>query len=177
MIQTDAFYIEPLLLDDVKGVHHLMISNAEKFKAFLPKTLEQNLNIETSHEFVANKVEKHLSKDEFLFTIKENITKQVVGLVYIKELDWNKRQGEFAYCIASEFEGKGWMRKTITALSDYALNNLGLKTLQIIVHKSNLGSVKVAKNCNFTWQSTLPNEYTPPDGTPLDMELYELYKK
>ncbi len=51
-----------------------------------------------------------------------------------------------------------------------------LKTLKIIVHKTNLQSIRVAENCHFTWIKTLENEHAPPGEKPLDMELYELYK-
>lgn len=53
---------------------------------------------------------------------------------------------------------------------------LGLETFQIILHKVNIASVKVAEKCKFTWQRTLINQYTPPNESPLDMGLYELYK-
>ena len=52
---------------------------------------------------------------------------------------------------------------------------MGLKTIQIISHKTNFGSVKVAENNGFIWKKTLQNEFTPTNETPLDMELYELY--
>jgi ribosomal-protein-alanine N-acetyltransferase len=174
MITTDAFYIEPLLIEDAANIHHLMVSNTSTFKTYLPQTLAQNTTLEASQKFVVSKVEKHLSKDEFLFTLKENESNIVAGLIYIKELDWIEKQGEFAYCIDSKFEGKKWMTKAIMVLTNYALNDLGLKTLQIIVHKNNIASSKVAKKCNFIWQKTLKNEFTPPGGIPLDMELYEL---
>ena len=60
-------------------------------------------------------------------------------------------------------------------MTNFAFENLGLKTLQIIEYKTNLGSVKVALKNDFVWQKTLQNEFTPTIGTPLDMELYELY--
>ncbi len=108
--------------------------------------------------------------------IKENRTAIVVGLVYIKELDWDKKQGEFAYCLAGEYESKGLMSIAVKELSAHAFDNLRLEILQIIVHKSNIGSIRVAEKCNFIWQKTLLKGYTPPNEAPLDMELYELYK-
>jgi len=99
----------------------------------------------------------------------------VLGLVYLKELDWENKQGEFAYCIAKELQGKGLISKSVSALSNYAFESLGLSTLQIITHKTNLGSVKVALKSNFSWQKTLINKFTPPGRPPMDMELYELY--
>ena len=108
-----------------------------------------------------SKIEKNLNK-----LLKEKL-----------ELDWNKKQGEFAYSISYTFKGKSLITKTVNALSKYAFENLGLETLQIIVHKENIPSVKVAENNNFIWKKTLKKEFTPPNEQPLDMELYELYKK
>lgn len=59
----------------------------------------------------------------------------------------------------------------------FAFDNLNLKTLQIIAHKTNLGSVKVAEKNGFIWKKTLLNEFTPTNEVPLDMELYELYNE
>jgi len=69
------------------------------------------------------------------------------------------------------------MTEAVKQLSDYAFETLSLETLQIISHKSNIGSIKVAKNNNFFWIKTLKNEFTPLEGKPSNMELYELYKK
>jgi ribosomal-protein-alanine N-acetyltransferase len=176
MIVLENFIIDKISVDNAESIHRLMVSNAERFKRFFPKTLEQNLTVELATLFVTAKVEEFTTKKEFLYTIKESKTNQVVGLVYIKELDWDKKQGEFAYCIDSNYEGKGLTSKIVKELSRYAFTNLGLKILQIIVHKTNIGSVKVAKKCGYIWQKILLKAHTPPNEAPLDMELYELYK-
>ena len=172
----NAFYIDKITLEDAKSIHLLMVSNDDRFQRYFPKTLEDNSTKALSEIFVKSKVDKFQSKEEFLFTIKETATNSVVGLVYIKELDWTIKQGEFAYCIDAKCGGKQLMSKAIKILSEYAFTNLNLKTLQIIVHKDNIPSVKVALNSNFTWIKTLINEYTPPGESPLNMELYELNK-
>ena len=89
-------------------------------------------------------------------------------------MNWETGQAEFAYCIGEEQEGKGWTTKAVKEVSNYAFNELNLKTLQIISHKTNFGSIKVAENSGFVWKRTLANEFTPTDELPLDMELYEL---
>ncbi len=175
MIGLGNYNIDEISKDYATSIHRLMVSNTKRFKRYFPKTLEQNLTIELAQLFTAKKVLEFINKEEFLFVIKEDETSKVVGLVYIKELDWDKKQGEFAYCIDSKYGGKGLISKVVDKLSTYAFKILGLKTLQIIVHKDNVGSVKVAKKCNYIWQRTLLKEYTPPNEPPLDMELYELY--
>jgi len=135
---------------------------------------EQNLNPNLSQLFVEKMVKQFENKETFLFTLKHTGTRELAGLIYIKELDWNIKQGEFAYCIGYTFEGQGLTSKAIQRLSDYAFTNLGLETLQIIAHKDNLSSVKVALKNDFKWVKTLVNEFTPIGEAPLDMELYEL---
>jgi ribosomal-protein-alanine N-acetyltransferase len=174
--QFDTFEINPVHQGDAWKICDLCVANADRFKRYFPKTLEQNLNPTLSQLFVENMVKQFENREVFLFTLKHFETRELAGLIYIKELDWDKKQGEFAYCIGYTFEGQGLISKAVKALSKYAFENLGIETLQIIANKDNLGSVKVAINNNFKWQKTLINEFTPPGEQPLDMELYELYK-
>lgn len=175
--QFNGFEINAIHNGDAWKICDFCVANADRLKRYFPKTLEQNLNPTLSQLFVETKVRNFERKEEFLFTLKHSETRELAGLIYIKELDWNKKQGEFAYCIGYTFEGQGLMSKAIKALSTYAFHDLGLVTIQIITHKDNLASVKVALNTNFKWQKTLAKEFTPAGEAPLDMELYELYKK
>ncbi len=175
MLSFDNFKIAPVKIQDAWKLCDFMIANEDRLKRFFPLTLIENLTPDLSKIFTEKKVKEFETKKEFLFTIKEKETHQLVGLVYIKELDWSRKQGELAYCIGYEFEGKGVTTDAVNILSDYAFEKLDLKTLQIIVHKSNVASVKVAENCNFIWIKTLKKSFTPPNEQALDMELYELY--
>lgn len=177
MIAIGEFHIHPIQLEDAWSLCNFSISNEDRLKRYFPKTLEQTVTPSLSKSFVKTKVNQFNTKEELLFTIKQESLSELVGLVYIKELDEKIKQGEFAYAIGYPFEGKGIIRKAVTALSKYAFEILKLETLQIIVHESNIGSIKVALNCGYTWVKTLPNEFTPPNEKPLNMELYKLYKK
>ena len=92
----------------------------------------------------------------------------------LKEIDWNKKTGELAYCIGQEFENKGLMTIAVSQFSKFALEDLRLKTLQIMVHVTNKGSIRVAEKCGYLWKKTLNKAYTPPDEIALNMELYEI---
>ena len=177
MFEFDGFYIHPIKVKDAWHLCDFIISNEDRLKSFFPETLAQNLTPDLSQHFVEKKVKQFDTKQEFLFIIKEKVSHYLIGLIYLKELNWIKKQGEFAYCIGYPYERKGIISKSIELLSQYAFNDLKLKILQIIVHKTNIGSIKVAENCNYMWQRTLKKEYTPPNKKPLDMELYELYKE
>ncbi len=173
----DTYYISPIQEKDAWKLCDFVVANEDRLKRFFPQTLALNQTPDLAKHFAKTKVKEFEQKEEFLFTLKENETNALVGLVYLKELDWNKKQGEFAYAIGYPFEGKGITSNAVKALSNHAFTNLGLEVLQIIAHKSNVSSVQVAKKCAFTWQKTLQNKFTPPGENPLDMELYELYNE
>lgn len=173
--QIDDYEINQIHSGDAWKICNFMVANAERLKRFFPKTLEQNLNPTLSQIFVEKKVKQFKDKEEFLFMLKHTESRNLAGIIYIKELDWEKKQGEFAYCIGYAVEGQGLTSKAVNALSSYAFEILGLETLQIISHKDNLASVGVAKKCGYQWIKTLINEFAPPGEQPLDMQLYEKY--
>ena len=167
--------VEAIQEKDAWRVCNFVVSNADRLKRFFPKTLELNLNPTLSEIFVTQKVGDFNTKKEFLFTLKEKENRTVIGLVYLKKLDWKKKSGELAYCIGYQYENKGFIGNTVRYISSWAFDELGIKTLEIIAHKTNFSSVAVAEKCGFTWKKTLLQSFTPPDEQALDMELYEKY--
>jgi ribosomal-protein-alanine N-acetyltransferase len=174
MFKSDTFWISDFELSDAENLCNMMTSNSERFRDYFPSTLSQNLTISDSKAYILRKANENKNKLEFTFAIKENSSQNLAGILILKDLDMTKKVGELAYAMDESFAGKGWVSLAVKEFSKYAFNTLGLKTLKIISHRTNLGSCKVAIKNGYVWQGTLKNEHTPPNGTPLDMELYEL---
>lgn len=165
--------IENLKLTDSVELHNFILSNTERLTKYFPVTLSSNSTLEKTAEYIVTKNKEIEERSNFTFAIR-NEKSIIIGLMILKKVDWTTKMGEFAYCIGSDQEGKGYTSKAVNEMIQFAFNELQLKTLQIIAHKTNIGSCKVAENCGFTWKRTLLNEFTPANETPLDMELYEL---
>lgn len=176
LIQTQNCTVNELQLEDALDLHVLMVSNTSRFERFFPKTLEQNLSVDASEKYIHLKQEENRINSELTYAIREQAGSKPIGLIILKQIDWDKRVGELAYCLGKDYEGRGLMTQTVRALSKYAFETLGLETLQIISHHTNKGSIRVAEKCGFAWQRKLLNEHTPPGESPLDMELYELFR-
>ncbi len=168
---NSLFVLEPLTTVDTASLHAFLASNKKEFHRFFPVTLGQNETIQASEKYVLNKSEQIKLKTEFTFAVKTNTT--VVGLLILKKLNWELRRGEIAYCIDKNYQGRGWITRALKETNSFAFNDLGLKTLEIIVYKENKASVRVAEKCGYKWTKTLLKGYTPPNEEPLDMELYE----
>ncbi|MFK2819160.1 GNAT family N-acetyltransferase [Flavobacteriaceae sp. LMIT009] len=176
-ISFGTYYLSPIQVKDAWNICNFVVANESRLKAYFPKTLEQNLTPDLAKYFTKKKTKQFELNEEFLYTIKESQNNDLVGLVYLKELDWNKKRGEFAYAIGYQFEGKGITTEAVKALSNHAFETLGLKTLEIFVYKDNLSSVYVAKKCGFIWLATIENKFKPKGREPIDMELYELHNE
>ena len=170
------FICESLEIEEAKKLNSFMLLNKERFAVYLPKTLAQNLTISASKVYILRKKEEHKTQLQFTFAIKENDSKVVVGLIILKNIDRELQQAEFAYCIGEKYGGKGLTSKAVQNVIDFAFNELNITTFEIIVHKTNIGSSRVAEKNGFIWQETLLKEFTPPNKEPLDMELYILLK-
>ncbi len=174
MDSTGKFTIHELILDDAADLCHLMVSNMARFERFFPNTLRQNLTLKTSQDFIQKKQTQFKTNFEFTWGLKEVVSGKLIGLIILKELNWIDGVGELAYCIDKNFNGKGWMTQAVKIISKHALEQLKLGSLQIVVHKENTGSIRVAEKCGYIWKRTLSEAYTPPKESALDMELYEL---
>jgi ribosomal-protein-alanine N-acetyltransferase len=176
-MNIENYILDKLHPTDCNQLYQFMYNNKERLKLFFPVTLEMNSSLEKTEIYISIKNKEIDEKTNFTLAIRDKSNQQIAGLIIIKKIDWEIKQAEFAYCIGSELEGKGLTSFAVKKMLNFAFEDLGLKIIQIIVHKTNLGSVKVAKNNGFIWQRTLQNEFTPTDGAPLDMELYELYNE
>ncbi len=124
-----------------------------------------NIHIEALQEEDVYSLQKAQEKKEgkqFTFTIKERNFGIIIGLIILKKIDYSKNQAEFAYCLGELSSGKGWTSEAVKAVIDYAIEHFKLHRFQIITHKSNIGSCKIAENNDFVWQRTLKNELKNP---------------
>ncbi|HLV70495.1 MAG TPA: GNAT family N-acetyltransferase [Xanthomarina sp.] len=174
IFSTETFKLEALKPEDASSLSALMISNGKSFQKYLPKTLAQNLSESDSKEYILKKGKAIKNQTEFTFALKDIDTNKVAGLIILKNIDKTNQQGEFAYCIGKKYSGKGWVTHSIKTVTKFAFDNLGLKSLQIFIHKTNTGSINVAERCGFVWRDTIKNEFTPFGKNLTDMELYEL---
>ncbi|MBC7606800.1 MAG: GNAT family N-acetyltransferase [Burkholderiales bacterium] len=176
-MNIEDFIVDPLQSTDANQLFQFMENNNKRLQRYFPVTLSSNATLEKTTEYIVIKNKEIVEKSNFTFVIRDKISQEIAGLIIIKKIDWDKKQGELAYCIGSRYEKKGVTTFAVSKISQFAFNKLKLKTLQIISYKTNFGSIKVAENNGFVWQTTLVNEFTPTNEKPLDMELYELIMK
>ena len=103
-MSKQPFIINPLIESDANQLHQFIVDNSERLKKYFPVTLSSNETLEKTIAYIAIKNKEIAGKTNFTFAIRNENNHQIVGLIILKKIDWDKNQGEFAYCIDSEFE-------------------------------------------------------------------------
>lgn len=169
----DDFSIVVLNLADAESLSAMLLKNTKRFQRYFPKTLEQNLNLEMTKEYIFKKKSLMDAELDYTFGLKKNDSNDVVGLVILKNINREIADAEVAYCLDADFVGNGLMTKAVTKICKFSKGEAGLKSLFILAHKTNTPSVRVAEKTGFIWTETEFKSYTPVNETePIDMEKF-----
>lgn len=173
MLDGGDFLLQRLETGDAYDLNRLMSTNNERFRRFFPGTLSQNLSVTGSQRYIQDKQRLLDNREEYTLGLRDKASNTVVGLIILKDIHWDEKRGELAYCISPDFGGRSWTSRAVSLFCEYAINNLGLVDLRIMVHQSNVPSVRVAEKSGFTWVKTMTGSFTPPGESPLNMEFYQ----
>lgn len=80
----------------------------------------------------------------------------------LMEIDLQRGYGEIGYWVAREARGRGVATRAIALVREWAQHELGLATLEIVVHEDNLASRAVARAAGF--KETTERRRPPPRG-------------
>ena len=74
---------------------------------------------------------------------------RLLGSFSLMELDREPGFGEIGYWVAAEARGRGIATRAVRLLADWARTELGLTRMEILPHKDNLASRRVAEKAGF----------------------------
>jgi RimJ/RimL family protein N-acetyltransferase len=74
----------------------------------------------------------------------------LLGSFSVMELDREPGFGEIGYWVAAEARGRGIATRGVRLLADWARDELGLTRIEILPHKDNVASRRVAEKAGFT---------------------------
>jgi len=173
MFDIGDFSINVLDLADAESLNTMLLKNTKRFQRYFPKTLEQNLNLEMTKEYILKKKSLLDTAEEYTMGIKDKVSENIIGLVILKNINREIADAEVAYCLDADFGGKGLITKAVTKICQFAKEKGGINSLFILAHKTNTPSVRVAEKTGFVWSETEFESYTPVNETePIDMEKF-----
>ena len=88
----------------------------------------------------------------------------VVASVAVQDIREDEGTGEIGYWVAAHARGRGIATRAVRLATDWALGELGLKTLEIMTHEDNTASQGVARAAGYV--ETGETQVPPREGLP-----------
>jgi ribosomal-protein-serine acetyltransferase len=141
----DDILLKEIGLEDVEAIFHTIDTEREYMAEWLP-FVELTQDISFTRKFVEN----YIDSDEKDLTCVIYYKQQFVGLVGLKDTDYDNLKVEIGYWLSESFQHNGIITRSCRALIDYAFKELKMNRAQLKAATGNIKSQAVAERLGFT---------------------------
>ena len=168
----DNFKIELLNESGGEALFNLIDNNRVRLEDFFAGTVSKTKTLEDTIAYcieIQNRIE---AKTYFPYMITDINTGQFVGLVDVKNIDWNVPKAELGSFIDSRYEGKGIVTKATNLVVDYIVEKHKFLKLLCRANSRNKGSIAVIFKNGFELEGTIRKDYRTTKGAIIDLNYY-----
>ncbi len=176
MIQTKRLLLRPYKTDDAEEFLKQMQSNKEHLADYFPNMLRASDSIENIQEYLRQKSIAWNENKGYSFGIFLKETRQFIGHISVRAIDWQLPKGEVAYFIFKDYTGEGYASETLKGFRGWCFGKKRFTRLFMKIAPSNTASIKVAERCGFCLEGTLLKDYRKREKVLTDMHLYAYTK-
>lgn len=91
----------------------------------------------------------------YRWAIIDKADKRCIGQIAYYLVDAKNHFAEIEYCLATEYQKRGYMTEAVRAILDFGFNKIGLHRVQISTKEINVPSKRVIEKCGFKYEGTL----------------------
>lgn len=140
------------------------------FAQKIPSVEETEINLRNAHI-------NFLKRDSFRFLIFHKCTNDFIGSTSLQSIDWDIPKCEIGYWVNTKFSGNGYMTEAVKELTNFGLNHIKFRRIEIRIESTNLKSRAIPEKLGFVLEGTLRNEDLSADGRKLtDTCFYSIIK-
>ena len=109
----------------------------------------------------------------YMFYVLDGITNQIAGVAFINQINRTHQIGNLGYLVTTNRTGAGIATEAARLVAQYGFEKLGLQRIEIVVHKDNAPSLKVAEKLGALREALLRNRILL-HGVPCEAYLHSL---
>jgi RimJ/RimL family protein N-acetyltransferase len=154
---TDRLLIRLPMPGDGKVMYEAINASIEELKPWLPfAQMEQTeedveVNIREAHL-------KFLKREDLRLLVFHKDTGELVASSGLHRIDWDIPKFEIGYWIDSRHSGKGYMTEAVQGITDFAVNELKARRVEIRCDTRNSKSAAIPERLGFTLEGILRND-------------------
>ena len=165
-LRTDGLILRPWRLEDAPAV--TAACQDPEIARWIP-LIPTPYSEQDARQFLEDIV---ASEDSYGFAVLDSATGELAGSIAIRLQRFST--GHIGYWVAREARGRGVATAALKALCRWAVDELGLKRLELVTHPENLASQRVAEKAGFQREGVMRSALEHADGRRRDSVLFSL---
>ncbi len=168
----DNFSIRLLEMRDLQHYFAMVENNRKRLEDFFTGTVSRTKTISETEQFLKELLQKCDERLYFPFVIENLETKELVGFIDIKNIDWNIPKAELGCYTDENYAGKGITSKAFSLVVDHCFSHFGFVKLFLRTHESNSAAQKLAEKSGFQIEGKIRKDYKTTSGQVVDLLYY-----
>jgi RimJ/RimL family protein N-acetyltransferase len=133
-------------------------------------------SIEESERYCREGQAKFMARTELPMLLFLKATNVYIGGSGLHSFDWSVPKCETGYWLRTGYTGHGLAIEAVAAITEFALNTLGMRRVEAMPDDENLASCKVCERTGYKLEGVLRNERAEPSGKLRNTRLYAIAK-
>ena len=172
MTTSSSYKFRLLTKEDSKNFHDLIDKNRSRLEDFFAGTVKKTKTLQDTRSYCEEIEQKQANKEYYAYLIVEKKTNMLVGLIDLKNIDWNIPKGELGAFIDKDHEGKGIIRFFTEHLIHEIVAEHKFKKLFCRVAPINVRSIRVVESIGFELEGKIRRDYCTTKGELVDLNFY-----
>ncbi len=146
MLETERLLLRRYSMDDAQGMYANWVTDHEATRFW---GWEPHENIEETKALLSGWIQQYQKPDYYHWVIELKELRQVIGYIYLSEMDETDCHAEVHYLLSRKFWNQGLMTEACARVIEFALHDLGLQKVMTSHHQENPASGRVLEKCGF----------------------------
>jgi ribosomal-protein-serine acetyltransferase len=168
----DNYRVRLIERTDLEAYYLLVENNRKRLEDFFTGTVSRTKTFEETRTFLEENIQRARDKKYFPFIIEDIATREIVGFIDVKNIDWNIPKAELGCYADEKYAGTGLTSKAFSLVVDHCFAHFGFKKLFLRTHQSNVAAQRLAEKTGFEVEGRIRRDYKTTKGELVDLIYY-----
>jgi ribosomal-protein-alanine N-acetyltransferase len=153
VLKTQRLTLRQLVSSDENEIFALRSNdNVNKYLGRQPSK-----SIDDARNFIRN-INENIQRNESVYwAITLNGTDKLIGTICLFDFSDENQKAEIGFELLPDFQGKGIMQEATVKVIDYALQHIGVNSIEAYSHSENKSSARLLEKSNFRMYANVEN--------------------
>lgn len=173
----ENYTVRPVVPGDTEAFLELVNNNRERITAYFPGIVTHCDTVQTLQKHLEERIAAAGEGKYIPLVIEDTTSSKLVGVIQVKDIDFNALKRELGAFVDKEYARKGVMLEALKQVIDYSFTIQGLNKLFLRTATDNTAARRLAEKAGFELEGTFKSDFRTTEGKFIDLVYYGLVKK